>query len=423
MTPFHTGWRKCLNFVHHARMHLAERDLRGWWGRVQSQWCASSEAICAIDEKVLNPDLSFAILHTVETAAVAQRMSARLRSHGWVVRTFVQDVPDESYHGYFVLDLSMITQLPTGRRWCYLAENIKAPAADQQALRNSAAVLAATSAQIKHLADLKVDYLQVHYLPLPDDMGADTFDYMFDRFLFAQRLLPISVLLSNELPIAAKANAVVLSMPETIERRMTAQQMLPLDYEWFCGIRCQPGWVGCALSYRTLAQHALKHDIRRLLIVEDDALVPKDYESIMCDIQDFLDIHEGSWDVFCGMIAVLDPDTTVKSVCTYKGMMMVWIDRMTSMVCNVYATAALHRLAAWYPVQKDDVANTIDRYLGEPGQLRVIVALPFVVGHRENVRSTLWGASNRLYSASIRSAERELVRKVRDYECKSVAKS
>lgn len=388
---------------------------------MRSQWYALSEKVEVLDEELLYTNISFAILHTIDTVAIACRIASRLRFHGWSVELFVGDSHAIGHDWYFVLDTASPTLPPKEKRWCYLTSHIEITTETERAMSMSAAVLAATCEQIEHLADLKLGYPLVHYLPLPNTTTCEgDFDFMLDRFLVAQQVLPVHVLLSNKLPIAPHTSAVVLSMPETIERRKVAEKMLPSNYEWFCGIRRQPGWIGCGLSYRALAQHALKNGMRRLLIVEDDALVSEAYESIMRDIQEFLDIHEGEWDIFCGMIAVLDPNTTVQSVNTYKGITMVRIDRMTSMVCNMYAITALNRLAAWIPEQQGGVANTIDRYLGQPGQLRVIVALPFLVGHREDVQSTLWGTSNRMYSAPILSAERELMRKVRNYVYKTV---
>jgi hypothetical protein len=45
--------------------------------------------------------------------------------------------------------------------------------------------------------------------------------------------------------------------------------------------------------------------------------------------------------------------------------------------------------------------NTIDKYLERQGGLRVVVALPFLVGHGEEVHSTLWGIQNTRYQRLI----------------------
>jgi hypothetical protein len=66
-------------------------------------------------------------------------------------------------------------------------------------------------------------------------------------------------------------------------------------------------------------------------------------------------------------------------------------------------------LAAWNPEHRDDQTNTIDKYLERQTSLRVVVALPFLVGHREDAFSTLWGFQNTQYSDMIAASERGLV--------------
>jgi hypothetical protein len=67
-----------------------------------------------------------------------------------------------------------------------------------------------------------------------------------------------------------------------------------------------------------------------------------------------------------------------------------------------------HLLASWNPDDRDDQTNTIDKYLERQGGLRVVVALPFLVGHREEVHSTLWGIQNTRYQRLIAESERTL---------------
>ena len=48
------------------------------------------------------------------------------------------------------------------------------------------------------------------------------------------------------------------------------------------------GWIGCGLSYSCLGRHALKHRIQRLTVLEDDVLLPVDFEDKMLTIQAYL---------------------------------------------------------------------------------------------------------------------------------------
>jgi len=92
----------------------------------------------------------------------------------------------------------------------------------------------------------------------------------------------------------------------------------------------------------------------------------------------------------------------------WKGMTFVRLDHMTSTVFNIYNKHALDLLAHWDPENTDVDRNAIDRYLESSDNLVIVVALPFLVGHREDVASTLWGFENDRYSKMIAEAERTI---------------
>ncbi|UQO41066.1 hypothetical protein [Burkholderia multivorans] len=94
----------------------------------------------------------------------------------------------------------------------------------------------------------------------------------------------------------------------------------------------------------------------------------------------------------------------------FQGMRFVTINKMTSMVCNIYGERVLRMLAEWDSNDRDDQTNTIDKFLERQADLRVVVALPFLVGHREDVYSTLWGFQNTQYNTLIENSERTLER-------------
>jgi SAM-dependent methyltransferase len=247
-------------------------------------------------------------------------------------------------------------------------------------------------------------------------LGTERFAFMFDRFLIAMNLLPASRLKDSELPLPHDASRIALSMPETIARRLIFKANRPQNCAVFDGVRMRPGWVGCGLSYSTLAHHALKHGIRRLTVLEDDVLLPDNFEEKMRIVEDYLDTRDEQWDVFAGLVACLHEDVKVLHVETFQGVQFVTIDKMTSMVCNIYSENALRLLVSWNPDHRDDQINTIDKYLERQASLRVVVALPFLVGHREEVHSTLWGFQNIRYNELIANSEQALQSMVLSYE-------
>ncbi|PRF64474.1 hypothetical protein C6Q09_24600 [Burkholderia multivorans] len=238
--------------------------------------------------------------------------------------------------------------------------------------------------------------------------GSVRFDFMFDRFLTAMNFLPPTTLLDDRLPLPKGATRVALSLPETILRRRIYEAAAPENCVVFDGVRLRPGWVGCGLSYSSLARHALRNGLHRLTVLEDDALLPEDFEQKISIVNAYLDSKGGQWDVFSGLIADLHSGTRVIAVEHFQGMRFVTINKMTSMVCNIYGERVLRMLAEWDSNDRDDQTNTIDKFLERQADLRVVVALPFLVGHREDVYSTLWGFQNTQYNTLIENSERTL---------------
>ena len=55
----------------------------------------------------------------------------------------------------------------------------------------------------------------------------------------------------------------------------------------------------------------------------------------------------------------------------------------------------------WNENDRDVETNTIDRYLERNSQLKVVVTEPFLVGHKEEQHSTIWGFQNTQYAEMI----------------------
>lgn len=247
-------------------------------------------------------------------------------------------------------------------------------------------------------------------------LSEQRFSFMFDRFLLSMGFLPASHVGNMSLPIPNSINHVALSLPETIKRRQIFEAERPVGCAVFDGIRRRPGWVGCGLSYVAIAQHALRHGITRINVMEDDVVLPHDFAFKMTVVNEFLDARDGEWDVFAGVIASLHSDVKILSVEVFKDITFVTINKMTSMVFNIYSEKALHLLASWNSENLDEVSNTIDRFIECQTDLRVVIMLPFFVGHREEVHSTLWGFQNTQYNDMIQNSEQLLKEMVHSYK-------
>ena len=207
-------------------------------------------------------------------------------------------------------------------------------------------------------------------------------------------------------------DCMVLSMPETHRRRAHfMQETLPglaRDVAVFDGVRHSPGWLGCAMSYHYLARKALQAGVARIEVMEDDVEMPPDYALRRSKVDAWLQQHEGEWDIFAGLIAKIHPDTQVLDVQQRDGETFVVLDRMTSMVHNIYTQPALEALAQWDANIRDPHTNTIDTYLQTKAQMRVVTTLPFLVAHTTEMDSSLWGINNQEYLAVIYKAEQDL---------------
>lgn len=232
--------------------------------------------------------------------------------------------------------------------------------------------------------------------------------FMVDRFLLGAGILPSDALDRMAPEPVTEGALYALSLPETIKRRriFDAETRAP-DTRVFDGIRRKPGWIGCGMSYKYLCMSAMKAGVQQFAIMEDDTLLSADHAQKMGIVLDYLEEHQGEWDVFSGVIAHLHEDTKVSNVTSHRGLDFVTINKMTSTVFNIYSTNAIRLLAQWDQNNMDAERNTIDRYLEHSG-LRIVVMDPYLVGHREELHSTLWGFQNTQYRDMIAESELRL---------------
>lgn len=238
--------------------------------------------------------------------------------------------------------------------------------------------------------------------------SAQKFTFMFDRALTSLGILPATTILENPVYLENKSDFIGLSLPETIKRRKVFSSSKPDGCIMFDGIRNIRGWVGCGSSFSALARYALAHNIDQLTVIEDDVLLPVSFDENMLTVKKYLRNTVANWDIFSGMMASVHQTAQVINVEKLDGLTFVTLDRMTSTVCNIYNTRALDILSRWNPMDLNVDDNTIDRYLERQPDLRVVVALPFIAGHREEAESTLWGFDNTRYAQMIADAESQI---------------
>lgn len=235
------------------------------------------------------------------------------------------------------------------------------------------------------------------------------FEFMFDRFLAARDFLPTQKVDEIELPNVFDSRIVGLSLPETVHRRRIFEAQNIEGCAIFDGMRKSPGWIGCGMSYKALCAAAVKRDMGQITIVEDDVVLDEQFERNLAIVGRYLETLDDDWDIFSGVIASLHEDARVSKVARFEGIDFVTIDKMTSMVFNIYNRRAMHLIANWSPLNSHVETNAIDRYL-ESADLKVVVAHPYIAGHREEVHSTLWNFQNSQYVDMIEESQVRLGR-------------
>lgn len=245
--------------------------------------------------------------------------------------------------------------------------------------------------------------------------SAARFNFMMDRFLTAIGIVPANIILDRPIYVIRRSDFFALSLPETIERRKAIAGTLPDGCEIFDGIRHSLGWVGCGSSFNALSRYAVANKVNRLTVIEDDVELPENFTTTLREINEYLNARASDWDVFSGIMADINLDAKILSVDYVGGRAYVTINKMTSTVFNIYNASALKILSQWDPLNTDAVRNTIDRYLESQEPLKVVVALPFIVGHKEDATSTLWGFKNMRYTPMITEAQRKIEALVQEW--------
>lgn len=250
---------------------------------------------------------------------------------------------------------------------------------------------------------------------IPDDLAGLRFHV--GRMLVGLGLLDTTA--TKNFPSALSGSAadlLCLSMPESYHRHKDFRKRHP-DVELFHGLRFREGWIGCALSYRYLAQQALVNNKTQLEIWEDDVLLSETALNRWKKAKELfvnLETQTSKCDLLSGLLADVSDETKILDVMEVDGETYVVIDRMISAVCNFYGLKTLTYMAKWNCTNHDVHLNTMDRYL-ESKALRVLVPLPFVAGHSPELDSTLWGCNNTQYDSLIAASEAKLYKKLQSF--------
>ena len=243
----------------------------------------------------------------------------------------------------------------------------------------------------------------------------DMFSYYFLRLFLAHDLINYDDFYQAVGDVIQfDSDMICLGLPETTARKADFEKDNHYGIQYVPGLRHRLGWVGCGLSYKFLINRAKDLELKQITICEDDVYFPDDFSIRFNNVKKYLTQKE-SWDVFAGLIADLHDDVKILQVEDVEDERYVFIDKMVSMVTNVYSDRFYDKLLAWDSRNHDAQTNTIDRFIEQHENVQTIVTSRYLVGHKEDLNSTLWGFSNITYKKLIQNSEDKLQTKIAAY--------
>ena len=212
--------------------------------------------------------------------------------------------------------------------------------------------------------------------------------------------------------IRFEGDRVCLSLPETTERRAAFEADNRYGFEIMHGLKHHLGWVGCGLSYKFIFRKAMEQGLERILVCEDDVFFPPDFDARFAAVLDYTNTHK-DWNIFSGIMADMG-NATILDYNAVNAEQFVYLDLVISMVFNLYDKSVFKIISEWGYMNRDLRTNAIDRYL-EKEEMRVLTTVPFLVGHKEDLDSTLWNGKNTIYTPGIVSSSKRLHSMVDSY--------
>ena len=277
-------------------------------------------------------------------------------------------------------------------------------------------------AMIEAVARLLEDkqHMSASLLSIQDFMKRNSlFPAYFSRYLLAANLMSFeeysrSTTLLPE--IEEDIPRFCLTLTETAKRKSAFLKKPTHGFKVVEGLRHESKWIGCGLSYKHMLSCLQRQRATFSIICEDDVIFPDDIEEKLDKVINYLSNYDGSWHLFSGFISHLHADTNILKIEEVDAIEYIYIDRMTSMVMNIYSTEAFDMFDQWDETNTDVETNTIDRHIETYPDLTVITTFPFLVQHAENQMSTLWGFQNTQYAELIHETEKLFALKIEQYK-------
>lgn len=280
--------------------------------------------------------------------------------------------------------------------------------------------------QLRRLLDLGHRVGQVYLMPTSQSAESQPGHELFKdvdtalafyagRFLLAQMAIDFSRFMNVMADLMAPIpDMVCLGVIEYPDRYDAFQKEDAAHIKYFPGLRHNIGWIGCGISYKFLLSLARRHKKSWILICEDDVALPKDWATSISSYtsENTPTAFEEEIDLFSGIVTDIPTDTKILHHKKTEKEQIAVINRTTGTVFNIYANRIFDHICDWNENDTCLKNNAIDRHIDKKENLRVATQIPFLVGHKEGLNSTLWPASNKIYINQFKSSQEKIAKAI-----------
>jgi hypothetical protein len=246
------------------------------------------------------------------------------------------------------------------------------------------------------------------------------FEFYFQRFLLSSDNIDFDKFYELAAKnVEFKTNYLCLGLPECVDRRKDFEKDNSFGFQYFPGLRHSIGWIGCGLSYKFIMRKAQELGFDEITVCEDDVEFLPGWKEKFDKVHAHLIQENVRWDIFSGLIADLHNDTEIKGIDKFEDFDLIHIDKMISAVLNTYNSKIFPLYNMWDSNHRDPYVNTIDKFIESQVDIDVVTTTPFLVGHKEELTSTLWGFKNTQYKEVIAASINLLGIKIQAYESRN----
>jgi GR25 family glycosyltransferase involved in LPS biosynthesis len=197
-------------------------------------------------------------------------------------------------------------------------------------------------------------------------------------FYMHKSLVAANAKVSQYINYPIDSDVYVLSLTEDNSRLKLFMQQSDIPiFELFPAVKYKNGFIGCGMSYVTIAHNCLKNNKENVMIIEDDAVLHNNFGKRLDLVKEFL--VTVPWDVLNGYVCCIETIGDIIGYYTYKGETYLKLRKMVGTVCNLYNKRALQRICEYKLHDAKQKPNYhIDRFINFE-DINIIVPYPYLV--------------------------------------------